>query len=172
MTMTMNLNKTAFVTQLLGFIAGINKHYAGATLQVGGQSVTAASLVTLFQTVTNAADAAKVADTQRTAAIAKVDAAIEQAGPMAAAFKAMVLAASGSDTVTLADFSLKPHKVPVVAPETRVAAAKKAAATRKALGTKGSKQKKEAKKALAAQAVVAPEPEPTVAPAVTAAPKV
>ena len=85
--------------------------------------------------------------------------------PVWSGFKAMVLAASGEDTATLADFELKPRKVTVVSPEVRAAAAAKAAATRKALGTKGTQQKKAAKKALAAQPAAAPVP---VAPPVTA----
>jgi hypothetical protein len=60
---------------------------------------------------------------------------------MAKSLKDMVLTASGKDTATLADFDLTPRKIPVVSPETRVAAAKKGAATRKALGTMGSQQK-------------------------------
>jgi hypothetical protein len=47
----MSTSHSDFVLQLQGFIAGINKHYVGATLQLDAQSVTAASLVTLFQAV-------------------------------------------------------------------------------------------------------------------------
>ena len=137
----MKTTKNAFVAQLVGYIAGLGKHYAGQTLLLDGQSVTAASLVTLFQTVVDASTAAQEADTQRTAAIAKTTAAIAAAQPMAKSLKNLVLTASGQDTATLADFSLEPRKIPVVSPETRVAAAKKAAATRKALGTMGSQQK-------------------------------
>jgi hypothetical protein len=117
------------------------------------------------------------AETARTAAVAKLAAAIATAQPMAKAFKSMVFAASGSDTATLADFKLTPHKAPVISPATRAAAAVKAAATRKALGTKGTAQKKAAKKALAAQpatpAAAAPEPAApaATAPAATTTPK-
>jgi hypothetical protein len=151
----MATTKNDFLLQVQGFIAGIGKHYAGATLQLDGKSVTAASLVTLFQAVADAEEASQAAATQRTAAVAKAAAAVEQAKPAAKAFKAFVLAASGSDAETLADFDLKPPKVPVVTPETKAAAAKKAAATREALGTKGSQQKKAAKKALASSAAPA-----------------
>jgi hypothetical protein len=162
--MIMKTTKNAFVAQLVSFIAGIGKHYAGQTLLLDGQSVTAASLVTLFQTVTAASAASDEADTQRTAAIAKTDAAIAAAKPMATAFKALVLTASGKDTATLADFDLTPRKVPVISPEVRAAAAKKAAATRKALGTMGTQQKKAAKKALATQGTPAAAPAPAAAP--------
>jgi hypothetical protein len=152
----MSIIKSTFVQQLLGFIAGINKHYGGATLQLDGKSVTSASLVTLFQACVDAEAVVKQADAQRTAAVATATAAMQQASPSAKAFKAMVLAASGDDTVTLADFALKPRRVGVVSSEVKADAAKKGAATRKALGTKGSKQKKEAKKALAAAAQPVP----------------
>jgi hypothetical protein len=153
MERVMSIPKSTFVQQLLGFIAGINKHYGGATLQLAGKSVTGASLVALFQECADAEVAVKEIDAQRAAAVAKATAAVQQASPMAKAFKAMVLVASGDDTVTLADFELKPRKVSVVSSEVRAEAARKAAATRKALGTKGSQQKKLAKKALAAQPV-------------------
>ena len=163
----MAIPKSTFVQQLLGFIAGINKHYGGATLQLDGKSVTSASLVALFQACADAEEASKQADAQRMAAVAKATAAKQQASPPAKAFKAMVLAASGDDTVTLADFALKPRKVGVVSSEVKADAAKKAAATRKALGTKGSKQKKEAKKALAAQPVQGATATPAPAPVVS-----
>jgi len=160
----MTTTKTDFIAQLQGLIAGIQKHYAGQTVHFGGQDVTSAALVTLFQAAIDASNAAKLVDTQRTAAIAKATAAMQQARPAAKGFTALVLAASGSDTATLADFELKPRKVTEPTPEVKAAAALKAAATRKALGTKGTQQKKAAKKALAAQPA-----EPTVpaAPAVT-----
>ncbi|HEY3816555.1 MAG TPA: hypothetical protein VGL81_05265 [Polyangiaceae bacterium] len=169
----MSVSKSDFVAQLLGFIAGINKHYAGATLQLDSQSVAATSLVTLFQTAVDADALVAPADTARTAAIEKATVALQAARPMAKAFKSMVLTASGKDTATLADFKLTPPKTPVVSPEARVAAAKKSAATRKALGTMGAQQKKAAKKALAAQATPpADAPAPAAAtPAVPAPPK-
>jgi len=161
----MTTTKTDFIAQLQGLIAGIGKHYAGQTVLVNGATVTCASVVTLFQTAIDAENAAKLADTTRTAAVAKATAAMQQARPTAKGFTAMVLAASGSDTATLADFELKPRKVTVPSPEVKAAAAQKAAATRKALGTKGAQQKKAAKKALAAQPAAATAP---AVPAVTA----
>jgi hypothetical protein len=166
----MSMSNANFVAQLLGFIAGINKHYAGATLQLDSQAVTAASLVTLFQTVVDTAAAVTPTEVARTAAIEKATAAMEAAKPMATAFKNMVLTASGKDSATLADFQLTPRRAPVIPPATRVAAAKKAAATRKALGTMGSQQKKAAKKALAAQATTPAEP-PVPAPVAAVPPK-
>jgi hypothetical protein len=164
--------KSTFTAQVLGYITGINKHYAGQTLLLNGQSVTAAQLVTLFQSVADAETAAKQADTSRTAAVAKATTAMQQAQPMAKAFKATVLAAFGADPTTLADFELTPPKVREISPATKAAAAQKAAATRKALGTKGSKQKAEAKKALAtASSPATPPPAATPAPTTPTPPK-
>src|SRR5271169_905769 len=145
-----NPSNTELVLQLQGFIAGIGKHYAGQTLQVGGQSIAAATLVTSFQACVDAINAVRPVEAARTAAVAKEQVAIAQAGPLARDFKAVLMAAYKGDATMLADFALKPRKVPVITPEVRAAAAKKAAATRKALGTKGTLQKKAAIKALAA----------------------
>jgi hypothetical protein len=148
---TMKTTKNAFAAQLLGYIAGIGKHYAGQTLLLDGQNITAAQLVTLFQACADTADAAKQAETDRAAAVAKATAAMQQAKPMAKAFKATVLAAFGGDVKSLGDFDLTPLTVTPAPAEVKAAAVKKAASTRKALGTMGSQQKKDAKKALAAQ---------------------
>jgi hypothetical protein len=157
------------IQQLVGFIAGIGKHYPTATtITIDDRQVSTADLVTEFQGVVSADAAVKPADAARTATVANANALAEKALPDAKAFKAFVLATFGGNTVTLADFDLKPRKKAVVTPEVKSAAAEKAKATRKALGTKGSKQKKQAKKALAAQH--APEaPAPEVAPAAPAA---
>ena len=172
----MSFTKSDFVLQLEGFIAGISKHYAGATLQMGGQAVPASTVVTTFQACIDACNAVEPVEVARTAAVAKADATVAAARPLARTFKAMVYAAYDTDAAVLADFRLEPRKEPVTTPAARVAAAKKAAATRKALGTMGSRQKKEAKAKLAAGSVanVEPtepaEPAPTAAPATPAAP--
>ena len=195
MTNTKKPTKATALAGLLALIAGIQKHYSGQTLHFAGQNVTSAALVTLFQAAIDASNAAKAAATQRATAVATAttsqqatanheahdDRAADlqlalvacdmpapvgqQARPMAKGFMAMVLAASGSDTATLSDFELKPHKVTEPSPEVKAAAAVKAVATRKALGTKGSQQKRAAKKALAAQPAEATVP---ASPAVTA----
>ena len=163
----MGFTKSDFVLQLEGFIAGINKHYAGATLQMGGQAVPAGTVVTTFQACIDACNAVEPADVARTAAVAKADATVAAAKPMAKTFRAMVFAAFDTDAAVLADFRLEPRKVPVTTPAARVAGAKKAAATRKALGTMGAQQKKVAKAKLAAgaPAAEAPSPAPDAAPA-------
>jgi hypothetical protein len=166
-------NHTDLVLQLTGFIAGINKHYAGQTLSIAGQSVTASNLVTTFQACIDALAAVKLVETQRTATIAKATAAIATAAPLAKGLKAVVLGAYSGDPTTLGDFDVEPHKVAVISTEVRAAAAKKGAATRKALGTLGAAQKKAAKKALATSATTtAPSTPPaTPAPAAPVVPK-
>ena len=168
----MNTTKNEFAAQLLGYIAGIGKHYAGQTLLLDGQNITAAQLTALFQTCADTADAAKQAETDRAAAVAKANAAMQQARPMAKAFKATVLAAFGADPKSLGDFELTPPRVTPPTPAVKAAAAKKAAATREALGTKGTLQKKAALKALKTQTAPAPATEPSVptAPVASATP--
>jgi len=167
----MKTTKNAFAAQLLGYIAGIGKHYAGQTLLLDGQTITAVQLVALFQACADTADAAKQAETDRAAAVAKATAAMQQAKPMAKAFKATVLAAFGGDVKSLGDFELTPVTITPAAPGVRAAAAKKAAATRKALGTMGAQQKKAAKKALATPGTPAEPPAPATTPVAPVPPK-
>jgi hypothetical protein len=146
--------------QVLGFISGLQKHYANATLVLDNKSYPVAELVQMFQSCSDSAAAATSADVQRTTAVKAAEAMAAQVGPVAAALKKVVLASYASNATVLADFSLEPPKVTVRTTEAKSAAAVKAAATRKALGTKGTQQKKAAKKALAAPSTPA---EPTAA---------
>jgi hypothetical protein len=144
--------------QVLGFIAGLQKHYANATLVLDNKSYPVAELVQMFQGCSDAAAAATAADAQRTTAVKAAEALAAQVGPIAVSLKKTVLAAYASNATVLADFSLDPPRVAVKTAEVKSAAAVKAAATRKALGTKGPQQKKLALKALAATSTPA---EPT-----------
>jgi len=146
---------------LVGFIAGLKKHYAGATLMLGGKSIGADALEVQFQSCIDAVNGANEATVAKTTAVKGARDTAAQVRPVAAAFKKVVLAAYGGDATVLADFSLEPPKAPVKSPAVKKAAAEKAAATRKALGTKGPKQKKAAKQQLAAQAAPAQPAEPT-----------
>ncbi|HEY8040919.1 MAG TPA: hypothetical protein VIF15_14035 [Polyangiaceae bacterium] len=145
--------------EVLGFIVGINKHYANATLMLDGKSTSAASLVQSFQQCGDLAAAATQAEVQRAAAVKAAKEVATQVAPVAAAFKKVVLAAYGGDATILADFGLTPPKKATKTPAVLAAAAEKGKKTRKALGTKGSKQKKDAKKALAAPPAPAQPPE-------------
>ncbi len=159
-----------FAATLIGFIAGIKKHYAGQTVMLDGKSYTADALGLLFQSCVDAETGAVQATVAKTKAVKQAHDAAAQVRPVAVAFKKAVLAAYGADPTALADFDLEPPKQAVKTPAVKQAAAVKAKATREALGTKGPKQKKEAKKQLAASAAQAPQaPAATPAPAQTPA---
>jgi hypothetical protein len=164
------MRPTVLAKAVLGYVPGIQKHYANATLHLDGADWTAAQLVSLFQELGAAVAAAAALEQQRADAVQAAAAVMAKAYPVAKAFKQAVLAAYGSQTVILGDFSLDPPKVAVTSPEVKAAAAKKAAATRKALGTMGPKQKKDAKKLLATQVATQPaaSTEPAPAPAAPA----
>jgi len=154
-----------FAATLVGFIAGIKKHYAGQTVMLDGKSYTADALALLFQSCVDAETQAVQATVVKTTAVKKARDTAAQVRSVAKAFKNAVLAAYGADPTALADFALEPPKEPVKTPAVKEAAAVKAKATREALGTMGPKQKKEAKAKLAASAARPPE-----APAATPAP--
>jgi hypothetical protein len=153
--------------QVLGYIHGLQKHYANATLMLDNTSYPVAQLVQLFQACSDAAASATQAEVQRATAVKNAAALAAQVQPIALALKRTVLAAYASNATVLADFDLQPPKVPVKSAEVKSAAAAKAAATRKALGTKGPQQKKAAKKALTTPSTPAgPTPAAQPAPAV------
>ncbi len=155
-----------FASVLVGFIAGMKKHYAGQTIMLDGKSWVVDQLETFFQSGVDAVTGATDAAVAKTTAVKKARDAVAQVRPVAKAFTKAVLAAYGGDPTTLADFDLTDPKQPVKTPEVKVAAAKRAKATREALGTMGPKQKARAKKELATQGATA-EPQ---APAATPAP--
>jgi len=163
------------ISMLVGFVAGIGKHYAtSVSLTLNDVATTTQQLSTAFAAVIAADQAVKAADAQHQAAIAAANALAEGILPQAKAFKAFVLATFGSNPATLADFNLKQRKVAVLTVEERALAAKKGKATREALGTMGAAQKRKAKQQLVANTPAAPAAEvpPTgaqAAPAVTPA---
>jgi hypothetical protein len=160
-----------FSATLVGFIAGLKKHYAGQTVMLDGKSYTADALELLFQSCVDDETQAVQATVAKTTAVKKARDTAAQVRPVAKAFKQAVLAAYGADPTALADFDLKPRKEPAKTPAIKDAAAKKAKATREALGTMGPKQKKDAKAKLAASAAHGPQaPAATPAPAETPAP--
>ncbi|HTQ41481.1 MAG TPA: hypothetical protein VMI75_01915 [Polyangiaceae bacterium] len=158
-----------FSATLVGFIAGLKKHYAGQTVMLDGKSYTADALELLFQSCVDAETGAVQATVAKTTAVKQARDSAAQVRPVASAFKKAVLAAYGADPTTLADFDLEPPKQAVKTPAVKQAAAEKAKATREALGTKGPKQKEKAKKQIAASAAQAPQ-SPATTPAPTAAP--
>jgi len=154
------------VTMLTGFIAGMKKHYAGASMMLDGKSYTETSLETLFQSCIDDSNAADEAVATKVAAVKKAHDTAALVRPVAMAFKKAVVAAYSGDATALKDFALEPPKATVKTAAVKQAAAVKAKATRQALGTKGPKQKKAAKKQLAASAA---QPQPAPAPVPEAA---
>jgi hypothetical protein len=169
--MTTNPKIHPFAATLVGFIAGLKKHYAGQSVMLDGKSYTADALELLFQSCIDAETGAVQATVAKTTAVKQARDSAAQVRPVAKALKKAVLAAYGADPTTLADFDLKPPKESVKTPAVKQAAAEKALATREALGTMGPKQKKKAKQELAASAAKGPQaPAVTPAPAATQAP--
>ena len=145
-----------FALTLVGFIAGMKKHYAGQSIMLDGKPWAVDALEAFFQSAVDATDGAADATVAKTTAVKKARDAVAQVRPVARAFKKAVLAAYGADPTALADFELTAPKQTVKTPAIKDAAAKKALATRKALGTKGPKQKAKARKDLEATQAAAP----------------
>jgi len=164
------MRATTLAKAVLGYVPGIQKHYANATVHLAGADWAATDLVSLFQGLGAAVAAVAAAEQQRADAVKAAAAQLVKVQPVAKAFKQAVMAAYAGQTAILADFSLEPAKKPVVSAEVKAAAALKAAATRKALGTKGAAQKKAAKKALAAPAAASSDAAPASPPAAAAPP--
>jgi hypothetical protein len=165
-----------FSSILVGFIAGLKKHYAGQTVLLDGKSWAVDALEAFFQTGVDAVQGASDAAVAKTKAVKLARDTVAQVRPVANAFKKAVLAAYGSDAIVLADFDLTAPKQAVKPVAVKDAAAKKAKATREALRTMGPKQKAKAKKDLAASQAgtpAAPAPAPGVSstPGASAAPE-
>jgi len=130
------------LAQLLALIAGTQKHLPNGSFTIGSTTYTAASLIQVLGTLVTAMTARIAAATGAKDALATEQATQTTVGPVALAYKNLVLAAFTNASQTLADFGLAPHKVPApMTTEERAAKAAKAAATRKARGTTSKKQK-------------------------------
>ncbi len=135
-------SKASTLARVLALIAGTQKHLPNAQFTIGNASYTAASLVTLLQSLATALNAVNAAHASVKDALAALAAAKAQVLPVMNGYRRIVLAMFTSATQTLADFGLEPPKAR--APRTgeqNAAAAAKAKATRTARGTKSTKQK-------------------------------
>jgi len=134
--------KAAALAQLQALIAGTQKHLPNGSFTIGGTVYTSASLIQVLGTLVTAMTARIAAATGAKDALATEQATQTTVGPVALAYKNLVLAAFTNASQTLADFGLAPRKVPApMTTEERAAKAAKAAATRKARGTTSKKQK-------------------------------
>ena len=146
-------------------IDGLIKHAATiGSLLIAARPFTVAQAIALVQTALTASKTVAVNHTALEASLQAETAVRTQNKSFFDGLTQTLLAMFAGQVDTLGDFGLKARKVPVVAPATRVAAAKKAAATRKARGTKGKK----ARLAITAAPAVVPATEPAAAPPATA----
>jgi hypothetical protein len=123
-------------------IDGVNRFLTAiASLPVGGQVLTPADIVKLFQDRVNAAKAVETADAARTAAIKAERDERARTAAKTRAFRRIVLGMFQEAPDTLAVFGLKAPKVVKKKVEVKAAAVAKTLATREARQTKGKKQK-------------------------------
>jgi hypothetical protein len=135
-------SKAAALAQLQALIAGTQKHLPNGSFTIGSTTYTAASLIQVLGTLVTAMTARIAAATGAKDALATEQAMQTKVGPVAQAYKNLVLAAYANASQTLSDFGLAPPKVRTpLSAEQLAARAAKAAATRKARGTTSKKQK-------------------------------
>jgi hypothetical protein len=148
-------------------IAGIQKHFASASVLLNGTTYTGASLVTSVQARVTVVNATLAARATWQAAVKAEEAELESSQPLLNALrKALFTMFSNIDD--LADFGLVPHKKPVLTPAERVAATAKAKATRAARHTMGKVQKKAITGVVPSPATGSSSVAPPVAPPVAA----
>jgi len=135
-------SKAAALAQLLALIAGTQKHLPNGSFTIGSTTYTAASLIQVLETLANAMTARIAAATGAKDALVTEQATQTKVGPIALAYKNLVLAAYANASQTLSDFGLAPPKVRApLSAEQLAAKAAKAKATRTARGTTSKKQK-------------------------------
>jgi hypothetical protein len=139
---TKNSSKANVIVEIQQMIAGLQKHFAGATIMLGGVSITVSDLIaelTSFLAQLTAVSTTRNAWQQqvqlaRTAEVSRID-------PLRAQLASYMDATFGETSSVLTDFGLKPRKKPVRSAQNKATAAEKMLATREARGTKGSRQK-------------------------------
>jgi hypothetical protein len=155
------LNRATLQNRCRNAVAGVKKDLSSVTtITLEGTDYTPTTLMALFQSFIDAADATVTARAAWLLAVQKETALNALIMGVLAALKAYVTLKYGSGAVdTQADFGFSPRKVVVLTAAEKSASAKKAAATRAARHTMGSVQKK-------AVTGTSPEPDP-VTPAAT-----
>jgi hypothetical protein len=135
-------SKAAALAQLLALIAGTQKHLPNGSFTIGSTTYTAASLIQVLGTLVTAMTARIAAATGAKDALVTEQATQTKVGPIAQAYKNLVLAAYANASQTLSDFGLAAPKVRApLSAEQLAARAAKAKATRAARGTTSKKQK-------------------------------
>jgi hypothetical protein len=123
-------------------IAGIKKDLQSATtIMLIGEAYTPTSLIALYQSRIDAANAVATTKAKYTEAVATYQAINTKGVAVNRAFEQYVVNAYGRTSTVLADFDFTPSKRATLTPEQKAAAAAKRLATRKARGTTGPKAK-------------------------------
>jgi hypothetical protein len=142
MSSSTSKSKAAALAQLLALIAGTQKHLPNGSFTIGSTTYTAASLIQVLGTLVTAMTARIAAATGAKDALVTEQATQTKVGPIALAYKNLVLAAYANASQTLSDFGLAAPKVRApLSAEQLAARAAKAKATRAARGTTSKKQK-------------------------------
>jgi hypothetical protein len=135
-------SKASALEGVRALVAGTQKHTPNGSLTFGNATYTAASLVQMFQRLTDAMTAHDVAQAKTRDVLVALRDVAATVGPVLRAYRRFLVATYGNATETLADYGLKPPKAR--APRTseqKAATAAKVRATRKARGTTSKKQK-------------------------------
>ncbi len=98
------------MAQLQALIAGTQKHLPNGSFTIGSTTYTAASLIQVLETLVTAMTARIAAATGAKDALVTEQATQTKVGPVAQAYKNLVLAAFANASQTLSDFGLAPPK--------------------------------------------------------------
>jgi len=112
-----------------------------ATLYLGSETFTPATLADFVQNRINLANAIDTTRAAWEAALSEYDAVNKQTDLVISDLRHTVMGLYGRRSSQLASFGFSPNRIPVLSSEQRATAAKKAKATRRARGTRGKKQK-------------------------------
>jgi hypothetical protein len=134
--------KAATLAFLQALIAGLQKHFPGGSLTLGGASLSVTSLVQILQDLVSAMLAASAAQANARDAVANVRAKKAAAAPIIKGLRSLLGTMFAGAAQALADFGIEPPKArKPMSSEVLVARAAKAEATRAKRGTKGPKAK-------------------------------
>jgi hypothetical protein len=166
-TVNIATQKAGVAAELQALINGINTLLASVDpFILGNETIARADLLAKFQSLLNAANATKAAQTAYHNAVQSERSLTAEVAPLRAQMKLFLLSRFGKTSTQLQSFGFTPNKVPnkpVASKSTQVA---KALATRKARGTLGKKQKS----TIHGTVPAAPAPTPPVATTTTSTP--
>ncbi len=163
--MSTSKNKTMRGASVQKLVAGVQKHFAGATLALDGTSYTDTQLVTFAQERANATAAVAAAYAAWRNAVKDERAKLDETETVFVALRHLVLAMFGPDFGTLSDFGIEPRKRPTPTTEQLSKKLARDRATRAARHTLGAKEKAKIKGEVdATEPAIPPSPAPNGAP--------